>query len=87
MRAEITICDWCRYDGTIRAATGYYWNRTAGRMFDVCTAHLNMVLEPGIAAGLFTHPGDCEENLFDLPGCGIFCEIPEELRDCQQSSP
>jgi hypothetical protein len=74
MKAEIVICDWCRSDGDINSAVGYYWDRRLGRMLDVCYQHLQMVLDVGVAAGLFTHPGAVDESLFILPNCGVFCE-------------
>ena len=77
MRTEITICDWCRSDSTIRAAVAYYWNPRWGRMFDVCYEHMNMMLQPGRAMGLFLHPGATDEPIFDLPNLGIFHETPE----------
>ena len=77
MRTKITICDLCRGDGTIRPAVGYYWNRYYGRLFDVCHGHMEMILEPGMAAGYYNRLGVIKEDAYGLPNLGIFHEIPE----------
>lgn len=80
MKTDVAICDLCRMDGSIRPAVAFYWNKTYGRMFDVCHEHYEIIVPLGACLCLYTHPGACDSEVFESPNLGIFHMMPERIK-------